>query len=80
MARYHLDREVSERRGKVFITNWAYADLKVEAVTKMVLAANMSEITNHPGGSRLIPLSLPRVRWLEKPLPPCMENENERVR
>lgn len=46
------------------------ADLQIEAVTKMRSAADpytSSEPKTHGGGARLVRISLPRVRWLERP-------------
>lgn len=45
-------------------------DLQIEAVTKMRSAADpytSSEPKTHGGGARLVRISLPRVRWLERP-------------
>lgn len=46
------------------------ADLQIEAVTKMRSAADpftSSAPKTHGGGARLVRISLPRVRWLERP-------------
>ncbi len=64
---------MEEEKKPIFVAG----TLVVEAVTRLRAASDpytSAEPRVNGGGARLVPISLPRVRWLERPE---VENEND---